>query len=74
VKPAEAPENPKLRRLIVNDATFEALHQTMSEKCAGVFLLRDELSGMACGAGKSEQHHRTGPSTSKSNDFARCCD
>jgi putative DNA primase/helicase len=31
--------------LIVNDATFEALHKTMSENPAGVLLIRDELTG-----------------------------
>ena len=44
-RPPEAPESPKLRRLIVNDATFEALHQTMSENPAGILLIRDELTG-----------------------------
>ena len=40
--------NPKSRcsrRLIVNDATFEALHQTMSENPAGILVIRDELTG-----------------------------
>jgi putative DNA primase/helicase len=44
-RPAEIPEEPILRRLIVNDATFEALHQTMSENPAGIFVVRDELTG-----------------------------
>jgi len=44
-RPSGAPEEPKLRRLIVNDATFEALHQTMSENPAGVMAIRDELPG-----------------------------
>jgi len=52
-RPPEAPEKPKLRRLIVNDATFEALHQTMSENCAGVLLLRDELAGWLAGLERS---------------------
>jgi len=33
-RPADKPVEPALRRLIVNDATFEALHQTMSENPA----------------------------------------
>jgi hypothetical protein len=48
----EAPGRPlgeakkaNLRRLIVNDATFEALHRTMSENPAGIFVVRDELTG-----------------------------
>jgi putative DNA primase/helicase len=44
-RPNEVPKEPKLRRLIVNDATFEALHQTMSENPAGVLTIRDELTG-----------------------------
>jgi putative DNA primase/helicase len=44
-RPEDKPEAPKLRRLIVNDATFEALHQTMSENPAGVLVIRDELTG-----------------------------
>jgi putative DNA primase/helicase len=45
VRPAGEPEEPKLRRLIVNDATFEALHQTMADNPAGVLAVRDELTG-----------------------------
>jgi hypothetical protein len=30
---------------VVNDATFEALHQTMNENPAGVLVIRDELTG-----------------------------
>jgi hypothetical protein len=44
-RPEDEPEEPKLRRLIVNDATFEALHQTMSENPAGILVIRDELTG-----------------------------
>jgi putative DNA primase/helicase len=44
-RPTDAPDEPKLRRLIVNDSTFEALHQTMSENPAGVLAIRDELTG-----------------------------
>ena len=44
-RPEHEPEEPKLRRLIVNDATFEALHQTMSENPAGILVIRDELTG-----------------------------
>jgi hypothetical protein len=45
VRPADEPEEPKLRRLIVNDATFEALHQTMADNPAGILAVRDELPG-----------------------------
>ena len=44
-RPEDELEEPKLRRLIVNDATFEALHQTMSENPAGILVIRDELTG-----------------------------
>ena len=44
-RPDGAPEQPTLRRLIVNDATFEALHQTMSENPDGILVIRDELTG-----------------------------
>lgn len=44
-RPGQEPDVPTLRRLIVNDATFEALHQTMSENPAGIFVIRDELVG-----------------------------
>jgi putative DNA primase/helicase len=44
-RPEDELEEPKLRRLIVNDATFEALHQTMNENPAGIFVIRDELTG-----------------------------
>jgi putative DNA primase/helicase len=44
-RPEDEPEEPKSRRLIANDATFEALHQTMSENPAGILVIRDELTG-----------------------------
>jgi putative DNA primase/helicase len=44
-RPADEPEEPKPRRLIVNDSTFEALHQTMSDNPAGILVVRDELTG-----------------------------
>lgn len=41
----EPPTKPTLRRVIVNDTTYEAVHQTMSGNGAGILLLRDELDG-----------------------------
>lgn len=38
-----------LRRLIVNDATFESLHTRLAENPAGAFVLRDELTGWLSG-------------------------
>src|SRR4030095_14811626 len=45
VRQDDEPTEPTLRRLIVNDATFEALHQTMSENPAVILVVRDELTG-----------------------------
>ncbi len=56
-RPVDEPEEPKLRRLIVNDATFEALHQRMSENPAGILLIRDELTGWWC---QLDKHGREG--------------
>ena len=44
-RPEGEPERPRSQRLIVNDATFEALHRTMSENPAGILVIRDELTG-----------------------------
>jgi putative DNA primase/helicase len=44
-RPTDGPEEAISKRLIVNDATFEALHQTMSENPAGILVIRDELTG-----------------------------
>jgi putative DNA primase/helicase len=44
-RPDETPRRPKCRRLIIGDATFEALHRAMSENPAGLLVLRDELTG-----------------------------
>ena len=44
-RPAEPPAEPIFRRLIMNDATFEAMHQTMAENPAGILVIRDELTG-----------------------------
>ena len=44
-KGEEDPEKPVLRRLLVNDSTFEKMHVTMSENPEGIFVLRDELTG-----------------------------
>jgi len=44
-RPDGKPEKPRLRRLIVNDSTFEALHEIMCENPAGILVVRDELTG-----------------------------
>lgn len=44
-RPDAALTEPVLKRLIVNDATFEAMHQTMNENPTGILVIRDELTG-----------------------------
>ena len=44
-RPLGEPEKPQLRRLLVNDATFEAMHETMAANPAGILVVRDELTG-----------------------------
>ena len=44
-RPEDPPEEPTALRLIINDATFESMHQKMSENPAGIFVIRDELTG-----------------------------
>jgi putative DNA primase/helicase len=44
-RPLGEPEKPQQRRLLVNDATFEALHETMAANPAGILVVRDELTG-----------------------------
>ncbi len=56
-RPEDEPAIPKLRRLVVNDATFEALHQTMSENPAGILVVRGRTHRLvesigSCGPGR----------------------
>jgi hypothetical protein len=44
-KPEFELAEPLKRRLIAVDATFESLHQLLAENSAGIFVLRDELTG-----------------------------
>jgi putative DNA primase/helicase len=39
-------DKPKLKRLLVNDATYEKLQDIMSENSIGVLAIRDELAGL----------------------------
>jgi putative DNA primase/helicase len=48
-RPEGEPEAPRARRLIVNDATFESLHEIMNANPAGVLVIRDELTGWWAG-------------------------
>jgi putative DNA primase/helicase len=40
---------PKQRRLVVNDSTFEKLHEILAQNPAGVLVVRDELTGWLAG-------------------------
>lgn len=44
-RPDEQPDEPAPKRLIVNDATTEALHSVLAANPAGVLVVRDELTG-----------------------------
>lgn len=44
-KPESSISEPLQRRLIAVDATFEKLHELLAENPAGLFVLRDELTG-----------------------------
>ncbi len=48
-KPEFTLVQPTLRRLITTDATFESLHHVLSENPAGLFVIRDELTGWLAG-------------------------
>jgi putative DNA primase/helicase len=48
-KPESEVIAPTQHRLIAVDATFEKLHNLLSENPAGIFVLRDELSGWLAG-------------------------
>jgi hypothetical protein len=45
IRPDETLREPKFRRLILNDATYEKTHEAMQQNPAGVFIVRDELTG-----------------------------
>jgi hypothetical protein len=44
-RPSEQLVKPSEKRLLTSDCTFEKLHSLLAENPAGMFLLRDELSG-----------------------------
>jgi len=44
-RPKDSNSAPICQRLLIGDATVEALHQAMSENPAGLLVLRDELTG-----------------------------
>jgi putative DNA primase/helicase len=52
---SEEPESPKARRYIVNDTTYEALGEIMSDNPNGVLAFRDELVSLLKGLDREEQ-------------------
>jgi putative DNA primase/helicase len=48
-KPERSSIEPTQKRLITSDATFECLHKLLAENPAGLFVLRDELTGWLAG-------------------------
>jgi putative DNA primase/helicase len=52
-RPDGPPAEPAAQRLIVNDATMEALHKVMEASPAGVLVIRDELTGWLEQLGKA---------------------
>ena len=44
-RPGDPPEEPTSQRLVINDATMEALHKVMTASPGGVLVIRDELTG-----------------------------
>ena len=51
---------PTLRRLITQDATFESLHAIMAENPAGIFVIRDELTGWLAGLERQGREQESG--------------
>ena len=51
-KPESMLNPPSLRRLITGDATYESLQHLLSENPAGLFVVRDELTGWLVGLEK----------------------
>ncbi|HWY78710.1 MAG TPA: DUF3987 domain-containing protein [Verrucomicrobiae bacterium] len=45
VQPDNTSTEPAERRLVLTDSTFEKLHEILSQNPAGVFMVRDELTG-----------------------------
>jgi Protein of unknown function (DUF3987) len=57
-RPTFALQAPTARRLLTSDGTFEALHALLAHNPAGVFVVRDELTGWLASldrAGREEQ-------------------
>ena len=59
-RPVSASTAPVQRRLLVTDATFEALHTIMAANPAGVFMLRDELTGWFAGLERQGREQERG--------------
>ena len=52
IRPDDTIRPPAQRRLLLTDATFEKIHEILSENPAGLLLIRDELMGWLAGLDK----------------------
>jgi hypothetical protein len=60
IQPDDSIPEPRQKRLITSDATFESLQWIMSNNPAGIFVLRDELTGWLAGLerqGREQERH-----------------
>jgi hypothetical protein len=60
VKPEFTTLQPTPKRLITTDATFESLQKLLSENPAGLFMLRDELTGWLAGLDRQGREQERG--------------
>jgi putative DNA primase/helicase len=49
IQPDDSVAEPRRKRLLTTDATFESLQKIMADNPAGIFVLRDELTGWLAG-------------------------
>jgi uncharacterized protein DUF3987/uncharacterized protein DUF3854 len=56
-EPDKSIRAPRQKRLVLTDATFEKLHEILSENPAGILVIRDELTGWL---GQLDRHGREG--------------
>jgi putative DNA primase/helicase len=59
-KPSATLEKPVARRLLTSDATFEKLHELLSENPTGVLVIRDELTGWLAGLERQGREQERG--------------
>lgn len=60
VQPNRTLVAPTQRRLVLTDSTFERLHEILKENPAGVFVVRDELTGWLAGLDREGRNEERG--------------